>query len=111
MRRVTATELRRFVLERLGLAGPLPPADRAAALAADLAMIQIDSIRVTGLRNHELAWLARSEANVAEFYAMLYRTLTEGAPLEITPQHVRQQIAVIEEAQCQNPHIYPGHAV
>jgi len=72
MRRVTATELRRFVLERLGLAGPLPPADRAAALAADLAMIQIDSIRVTGLRNHELAWLARSEANVAEFYAMLY---------------------------------------
>jgi predicted dehydrogenase len=40
------------------------------------------------------------------FYAMLYRTLTEGAPLEITPQQVRQQIAVIEECQRQNPHIY-----
>ena len=50
----------------------------------------------------DLAWQA------AAFYAMLYRTLTEGAPLEITPQHVRQQIAVIEEAQRQNPHIYPG---
>ena len=42
------------------------------------------------------------------FYSMLYRTLAEGAPLEITPQEVRQQIAVIEEAQRQNPHIYPG---
>jgi hypothetical protein len=42
----------------------------------------------------------------AAFYAMLHRALTEGAPLEITPQHVRQQIAVIEEAQRQNPHIY-----
>jgi scyllo-inositol 2-dehydrogenase (NADP+) len=44
------------------------------------------------------------------FYSMLYRTLTEGAPLEITPQQVRQQIAVIEECQRQNPHIYPGAA-
>jgi scyllo-inositol 2-dehydrogenase (NADP+) len=44
----------------------------------------------------------------AAFYSMLYRTLSEGAPLEITPQHVRQQIAVIEEAQRQNPQIYPG---
>lgn len=40
------------------------------------------------------------------FYSMLYKTLTEGAPLEITPQQVRQQIAVIEECQRQNPHIY-----
>jgi uncharacterized protein YcaQ len=72
MRRVSAAELRRFLLDRLGLAGPLRPAAEASALATDLAMIQIDSIRVTGLRNHELAWLARSEATVAEFYAMLY---------------------------------------
>jgi predicted dehydrogenase len=43
----------------------------------------------------------------AAFYTMLHRSLTEGAPLEITPQQVRQQIAVIEEAQRQNPHIYP----
>ena len=34
---------------------------------------------------------------------MLYRTMTEGAPLEITPQQVRQQIAVIEECHSQNP--------
>ncbi len=40
------------------------------------------------------------------FYTMLHRTLTEGTPLEITPQQVRQQIAVIEECQRQNPHIY-----
>jgi hypothetical protein len=40
------------------------------------------------------------------FYDMLYRTLAKGAPLEITPQQLRQQIAVIEEAQRQNPHIY-----
>jgi len=72
MRRVSAAELRRFLLDRLGLAGPLPPASQAAKLAGELAMIQIDSIRVTGLRNHELAWLARSEASVADFYAMLY---------------------------------------
>jgi scyllo-inositol 2-dehydrogenase (NADP+) len=48
------------------------------------------------------------ETMAAAFYSMLYQTLTEGAPLEITPQQVRQQIAVIEEAQRQNPHIYRG---
>ena len=37
------------------------------------------------------------------FYNMLYKVLTEGAPLEITPQQVRQQIAVIEECHRQNP--------
>ena len=72
MRQVQAVELRRFLLDRLGLAGPLRPAAELPALAADLAMIQIDSIRVAGLRNHELAWLARGEASVADFYAMLY---------------------------------------
>jgi predicted dehydrogenase len=40
------------------------------------------------------------------FYNMLHRTLTEGAPLEITPQQVRQQIAVIQQCQKQNPEIY-----
>jgi uncharacterized protein YcaQ len=72
MRQASAADLRRFLLERLGLAGPLRPAAEAPGLAADLAMIQIDSIRVTGLRNHELAWLARSESSVGDFYAMLY---------------------------------------
>jgi scyllo-inositol 2-dehydrogenase (NADP+) len=48
------------------------------------------------------------ETMSAAFYSMLHRTLTEGAPLEITPQQVRQQIAVIEAAQRQNPHLYSG---
>lgn len=40
------------------------------------------------------------------FYRMLYCHLTEGAPLEITPEQVRQQIAVIAECHRQNPHIW-----
>ncbi len=40
------------------------------------------------------------------FYSMLYKTLARDVPLEITPMQVRQQIAVIEECQRQNPHIY-----
>ncbi len=73
MRRASSPEIRRFLLDRLGLAGPLRSAEDAPALAASLAMIQIDSIRVTGLRNHEIAWLARAEAPVADFYAMVHR--------------------------------------
>lgn len=38
-----------------------------------------------------------------KFYTMIYKVLTEGAELEITPQQVRQQIAVMEEAHRQNP--------
>ncbi len=41
-------------------------------------------------------WMAKS------FYEMLYRTLTNGAPLEITPLQIRQQIAVMEECHRQN---------
>ena len=37
------------------------------------------------------------------FYTHLYATLTEGAPLAITPRQVRRQIAVIEECHRQNP--------
>jgi len=73
LRRASSPEIRRFLLDRLGLAGPLRSAEDAPALAASLAMIQIDSIRVTGLRNHEIAWLARAEAPVADFYAMVHR--------------------------------------
>lgn len=42
----------------------------------------------------------------AAFYAMLYKSLTANAPLEITPEQVRRQIAVIEECRRQNPRIY-----
>jgi scyllo-inositol 2-dehydrogenase (NADP+) len=61
---------------------------------------------------HQEEWTApkgtgQFETMSAAFYAMLYRALAEGAPLEITPRQVRQQIAVIEEAQRQNPLIYP----
>jgi predicted dehydrogenase len=62
---------------------------------------------------HKDEWTAPTGPGLFEvmshaFYSMLYRTLAEGAPLEITPQQVRQQIAVIEEAQRQNPAIYPA---
>lgn len=55
---------------------------------------------------------AYSAANAAhanmtgDFYAMLYKTLTTKAPLEVTPEQVRRQIAVIEKCRRQNPHIY-----
>jgi hypothetical protein len=37
---------------------------------------------------------------------MLFKTLTQGRPLEITPEQIRRQIAVIEECHRQNPQIY-----
>ncbi|MCL2771709.1 MAG: Gfo/Idh/MocA family oxidoreductase [Oscillospiraceae bacterium] len=39
----------------------------------------------------------------AAFYEMLYNHIVNNAPLEITPQQVRQQIAVMEECHRQNP--------
>ncbi len=53
------TAARAFILARLGLSGPLWPAERAGEKAKNLGMIQIDSIRVNGLRKHEIAWAAR----------------------------------------------------
>ncbi len=44
------------------------------------------------------------------FYSNLYEVLTEGASLVITPAHVRQQIAVIEECHRQNPRPRLGDA-
>ncbi|MDP6776386.1 MAG: Gfo/Idh/MocA family oxidoreductase [Candidatus Latescibacteria bacterium] len=41
-----------------------------------------------------------------KFYNMLHKTLTRGRPLEITPEQVRRQIAVIEECHKQNPQIW-----
>ena len=64
------------------------------------------------LKWHKRSWrLPKSKTDLFStmsgvFYKMLYKTLTTGAPLEITPEHVRQQIAVIEEARRQNPHIW-----
>jgi predicted dehydrogenase len=37
------------------------------------------------------------------FYGKLYAAIVNGEPLDITPQHVKQQIAVIEECHRQNP--------
>jgi len=64
---------RAFILARLGLSGPLWPAARAAEEAKALGMIQIDSIRVNGLRNHEIAWAARTDAPIDELYNLFYR--------------------------------------
>lgn len=41
-----------------------------------------------------------------QVYLMLYRTIQEGATLEVTPQQVRQQMLVMEECRRQNPQIY-----
>lgn len=46
------------------------------------------------------------QAGAVGLYGMLHRVITEGAQLEITPEQVRRQIAVIEECRRQNPHIY-----
>ena len=39
----------------------------------------------------------------AQFYRNLHDAISNGAPLVVTPEHVRQQIAVIEECHRQNP--------
>lgn len=67
---------RAFILARLGLSGPLWPAERAAEEAKSLGMIQIDSIRVNGLRNHEIAWAARTDAPIESLYHLFYRDRT-----------------------------------
>jgi len=60
---------------------------------------------------HEHKWEPAEGTNsfgfmTQQLYGMLYRTLSEGAPLEVTPEQVRQQMAVMEECRRQNPHIY-----
>jgi hypothetical protein len=61
---------RAFVLARLGLSGPLWAPERAGEEARALGMIQIDSIRVNGLRNHEIAWAARTDAPIEALYQL-----------------------------------------
>ena len=46
---------------------------------------------------------APPEDPAISFYNMLYNHMINGGPLEITPQQVRQQIAVMEECHRQNP--------
>ncbi|HEX2581941.1 MAG TPA: crosslink repair DNA glycosylase YcaQ family protein [Dongiaceae bacterium] len=64
---------RAFLLAALGLSGPLWKRADAKKNFVGLGMVQIDSIRITGHRNHELAWLARADAPVGDFYDLLYR--------------------------------------
>lgn len=60
------------------------------------------------LKWHERSWtVPKSKSNLfgsmsKVFYADLYKTLTQGTPLVITPQQVRQQVAVMEECHRQN---------
>jgi uncharacterized protein YcaQ len=71
-REASAAELRRFLLGRLGLSGGYWNAAEAEAEAIRLGMWQMDSIRVSGLRNQELAWAARSDTPPRGFYDLLY---------------------------------------
>lgn len=40
------------------------------------------------------------------YYTMLHKALTEGKPMEVTLEQVRQQVWVIEQCHKQNPHIW-----
>lgn len=73
MRAASDSELRAFLLDRLGLRGDFWLASEASSRACELGMIQIDSICITGLRNHEIVWAARTGAGPQGFYDMLYR--------------------------------------
>jgi uncharacterized protein YcaQ len=64
---------RHYVLAQLALAGPMLASSAMKDAAHDLGMIQIDSIRVCGLRNHEIAWAARGDATTQDYYDLLYR--------------------------------------
>jgi len=57
---------------------------------------------------HEDSWDFEKGASLfnsmaGRFYGMLYETILKGQPLEVTPEQVRQQIAVMEECHRQNP--------
>ena len=58
---------------------------------------------------HEQAWDLSVEQKdlfrtiTTAFYRRLHESLVQGLPLDITPQQVRRQIAVIEECHRQNP--------
>jgi uncharacterized protein YcaQ len=69
---VTRADLARFLLRAHGLLGPLAPRDHAAETVARLGMVQIDSIRSTGLRNQDLAWLARAEGEAGDLVRAAY---------------------------------------
>jgi len=62
-----------------------------------------------GLTWHEEEWtVPAAETDLfgsmaARFYDNLYEALVSGAPLAVPPEHVRQQVAVIEECHRQNP--------
>lgn len=63
------------------------------------------------LKWYEGSWKKGEGAAYAEpqiaFYEMLYDTMTQGKPLVITPEHVRQQIAVMEQCFRQNLRFSP----
>ena len=65
-------EIRAFLAEKLGLRGSLWRAAESMDRAVDLGMIQIDSIIRTGLRNHEIAWVSRSDGPPTDFYRLTY---------------------------------------
>jgi len=74
MIRIEAEAARRFLCERLGLCGP-HWAD--ATPLARLGMVQIDTIRISGGRNHELALAARADVPVRDFDAAAARVFVE----------------------------------
>ncbi|MGJ3262707.1 MAG: DNA glycosylase AlkZ-like family protein [Salinarimonas sp.] len=67
--RIESEAARRFLCERLGLAGPHWT---DATPLARLGMVQIDTIRIAGGRNHELVLSARADVPTRGFDAQVY---------------------------------------
>lgn len=79
---------------------PICHPDGAPAYCSDTLKWHVKQWRPSKAQSDFFMYMSRS------FYSMLYKTLTTGAPLLITPEHIRQQIAVIEECHRQNPEIW-----
>ncbi|MBU0716371.1 MAG: Gfo/Idh/MocA family oxidoreductase [Verrucomicrobia bacterium] len=88
---------------------PLCTPDRMPAYPQENLTWHTGSWPVADTKSKKAGYSAATAAtqNLTEtFYSMLYKTLTRGTPLKITPEQVRRQIAVIEECRRQNPQIY-----
>ena len=71
--KIAIQQLRSSLLRGLGLCGSLHAGKSAVEVLTTLGTLQLDSIRVTGLRNHELAILARVGDPGLSYEHMVYK--------------------------------------
>jgi hypothetical protein len=72
MRNVSKKDVSRFLLSKLGLYGRFWPNNDFWGKVTSLGMLQLDSIRITGLRSHELSLLARAETFARQYEKIVY---------------------------------------